>query len=108
MNPNICPHCGKEVMPYKRFLKEAEPFKISACGNCNTPLKRSPRVFLYLVGMMIALAVIAGPLVALLKSSHANGYVIWGLLILLLAFWVILTNYLSWRYIGWVPVNKSP
>lgn len=107
MNGNICPQCGKDVMPYKRFLREAEPYKHSHCGSCNALLKRSPKVFLYLVFAMIILAAISLPLLFGMMAAHLSYWIIWPVFIVWLACWVIVVNYLSWRYIGWVLVESE-
>ncbi len=105
---NVCPHCGKHVTPYRRFLREAEPSKIFRCGSCNAGLKRSPVVYIHVGVMSLLLALIGAPLsIAMIKALVPQG-IMWAALILLLAFWVLLTNYASWRYIGWViPAEKK-
>jgi hypothetical protein len=101
MNGNICPQCGKDVMPYGRFLREAEPYKISKCGNCNTKLKRSPRVYLCLLIMLLILIAISLPLFHTMIAANISYAVICPVLIVFFICWVLLTNYLSWKYIGW-------
>jgi uncharacterized protein (DUF983 family) len=105
MNGNICPQCGKDVMPYSRFLREAEPYKISTCRNCNTKLKRSPRVYLYLLIMCIILIAMSTPLFLAIEAAHISSIIFWLVLIVWLACWGLLINYLSWRYISWVVVE---
>ena len=107
MNGNICPKCRKPVMPYRRFLKEAEPFKVSPCGSCGEKLKRSPRVFVYLLVMLAILAGASIPLFIAMAELHYSTITIWSLAILWLATWVILINYLSWRFIGWVVAEQK-
>lgn len=41
MSANICPICSGEIMTYRRFLKEAEPSRISVCQCCGARLRRS-------------------------------------------------------------------
>ena len=102
MNGNICPQCGKDVMPYSRFLREAEPYKLSACGNCGTKLKRSPKVYLFLLTMLVLLAAISIPLFLGMVAAHLSSIIIWPTIIIWLICWVILVNYFSWRFIGWI------
>ncbi|MFC1537357.1 hypothetical protein ACFL4P_00860 [Gemmatimonadota bacterium] len=107
MNGNICPECGNSVMPYSRFRREAEPFKISACGSCGVKLKRSPKVYAYLLIMTIVLMGIASPLFLVMLEANIAAWIFWMAAILLIASWAILINYLSWRYIGWVVVEQK-
>jgi len=92
-------------MPYKRFLREAEPCKISPCGSCGGQLKRSPKVFPYLVGMLLVLAAIVLPTLYAAMSVTLSPWVLTALAVLLLAAWVIVINYIAWRIIPWVPVE---
>ena len=45
---NVCPKCGKAVMTYGRFFREAEPYRISPCGRCGARLRRSRAVYILL------------------------------------------------------------
>lgn len=101
MRGNICPVCGKSVMSYKRFFREAEPYKISKCDSCAVNLKRSRKVYLYLVLMIIPLCLIVAPVFVILLKAQASFWIIVPLLILILAGWTVVTNYLAWRLIGW-------
>ena len=94
-------------MPYRRFLREAEPFKVSNCGSCDARLKRSPKVFVYLLLMLVVLAATSIPLFLGMVEARLSYWVIWPLTIVWLAAWVMLTNYLSWRYIGWVMTDVA-
>jgi len=107
MNGNICPKCVKPVMPYWRFLREADPYKISACGNCGAKLKRSPRVYLYLLFMLIVMAGASFPLFLALLEAHVLIWIIGSVTIIWLACWVLLMNFLSWRLIGWVVAENE-
>ena len=102
VNGNICPKCGNPVMPYSRFIREAEPYKISACGSCGVKLKRSPKVYPYLFIMIIVLVGLTIPLFLVMLEAHMAYWIMLSAAILLLAGWAVLVNYLSWRYIGWV------
>jgi hypothetical protein len=99
-----CPKCGKPVMDYARFLREAEPYKVLPCGSCGAPLARSRRVWLLLVvmsaGPAVLFAVVAlSGLLELITPRWlallAGGSVLGG--------WILLTNYLGYRLIGWTP-----
>jgi hypothetical protein len=102
MNGNICPKCGKPVMSYGRFMSEAEPYKVSLCGSCDAKLKRSPRVYLYLLIMLVLLAAISFPLYYGMIARAISFSIIWPVMVIWLICWAILVNYFSWRYIGWV------
>jgi len=110
MNGNICPKCGNDVMSYKRFIREAEPYKISKCDSCGSSLRRSRKVYLYLLLMMIPLVLIVLLAFITLTKSGTSFWIIISALILILAAWTLLTNYLAWRIIGWdlVVENKTP
>jgi uncharacterized protein (DUF983 family) len=107
MNGNICPKCGNPVMPYKRFIREAEPYKISECGSCGVKLKRSPKVYAYLIIILIILAGITLPLFLGMKETSLEHWIMWSIAIVWFASWVVLINYLSWRYIGWVIAERK-
>ena len=107
MNGNICPACGKLVMPYSRFIREAEPYKISASGSCGVKLKRSPRVYLYLTVKCILLACVSVPLLARMAKAKLGFWIIWVVTILWLAGWLIVINILAWLFIGWVPAEQE-
>ncbi len=107
MGANVCPHCGKAVMPYGRFLREAEPYKVSACGSCGANLRRSPKVYPFLLIMVIVLCVIVFPLFFMLAKARISFWILGALLIVLLAGWTLLTNFLAWCLIGWVPETPT-
>ena len=94
-------------MPYSRFIREAEPYKISACGSCGVKLKRSPKVYTYLLIMIIVLAGLTIPLFLGMMVINVAHWIMWMVAILWLASWVVLVNYLAWRYIGWVVVEQK-
>jgi len=105
MNGNICPKCGKEVMPYRRFIREAEPTKVSSCGSCNAKLRRSRFVYLYLLIMCVILCAISLPLFNVVETAHISYWFIVPIAIIWFGCWVLFINYLSWRIIGWVLVE---
>jgi uncharacterized protein (DUF983 family) len=99
-----CPKCGKAVMNYARFLREAEPYKVLPCGSCGAPLARDRAVWLLLVIMAAGLAALfaAVALSGLLDLITPR----WVALLLggaVLGGWTLLTNYLGYRLIGWTP-----
>ena len=107
MKGNICPACGKAVMPYARFLREAEPYKKSSCGSCGVKLKRSPWTYLYLAFMCILLGCLSIPLLVGMVKAKLRFLIIFGVTMLWLAGWVIAFNYLAWIFIGWVPAEQE-
>jgi hypothetical protein len=107
MNANECPICGKEVMPYRRFIREAEPWKTSLCGSCGAKLRRSPKVFRFLLLMMLPLAVVGIALFFWLTTMRLGYWANLTALLLLASVWTVLTNYLAWRHIGWVPAKEE-
>jgi uncharacterized protein (DUF983 family) len=101
MNGNICPQCGKSVMSYKRFFREAEPYKIAKCDNCSTSLRRNKKVYLYLLLMIVLLCVIVLPAFDYFIKPHTSYWIIIPILIVVLGAWSVFINYLAWRIIGW-------
>lgn len=101
MTGNVCPKCGKAVMTYSRFLREAEPSKISKCGNCGAGLRRSKAVYLLLLVMSIALLVAALGVFLMFNSQVISmaAMVVMGIVIFLGG--VLLTNYLGFLFVGW-------
>ena len=98
-----CPKCGNSVMTYGRFLREAEPYRTSSCGSCGAQLRRSPKVYLLLlVSVGVLAAIVAGFLAAL-----SQGLSIWWL-VPLGVIWTILTNYMGYRLIPWLPADNQP
>jgi predicted RNA-binding Zn-ribbon protein involved in translation (DUF1610 family) len=104
---NVCPACGKEVMPYKRFIREAEPYKTSSCGSCGAPLRRSPAVFLFLFVMIVVLCIDCLSVFFALTKAGASFWIILAALTANLAIWVFITNYLSWRFISWIETDQG-
>lgn len=107
MNGNICPRCGKAVMSYKRFFREAEPSKISQCDNCGSNLRRSRNVYLYLLLMIVIFCMIVLPVFVLLVNARTSFWIIYPSIIIIGAVWVGVINYLGWRLIGWVLVAEG-
>jgi uncharacterized protein (DUF983 family) len=107
MNGNSCPKCNNPVMPYSRFIREAEPFKQSACGSCGVILKRSPKVYGYLSIMLLILVGVSVPLFLGMAETRMAHWTMWGIAVIWLASWAVLVNFLSWRYIGWVVAEQD-
>lgn len=107
MTGNVCPKCGKAVMPYSRFLREAEPYRISNCGSCGVKLRRSPKVYLLFPIMCIVLGLIGVPVFLQLTKAQVHNWISMIIIIVLLTGWTFLTNYLGWRFIGWVPLEDD-
>ncbi len=107
MSGNVCPLCGKAVMPYSRFLREAEPYKVSPCGSCGANLRRSPVVWIYLLVMMAVVGLCSFLLGRNILFVQVPVWVGVTGLIVLMAGSVVLINYLAWRFVGWVPAEKE-
>ena len=108
MNGNICPKCGEPVMSYWRFLKEAEPYKLSKCGSCGVELRRSPKVYLFLLGMIIILVAVTTPMFLAIAALRISPFVAWATAIVWLLTCGLFINHLSWRFIGWVAESHDP
>lgn len=97
---NLCPQCGEPVMSYGRFLREADPHKVSRCSNCDTELRRKKSVWLlFTLGGLIDAAV------TLLAALFV--YERWGLVptvvtvLVLFAVSVWAMNFCGWLFVGW-------
>ncbi len=101
MNGNICPTCGKPVMTFGRFFREAEPYKVSLCGSCGVRLKRSGKVIPYLIGMLVLLAFLSAFLLIGMMHLGASFWTLWVVAVLWMLGWISLISFLSWRYIPW-------
>jgi uncharacterized protein (DUF983 family) len=94
-------------MPYRRFFREAEPYKILPCGSCGAQLRRSWKTYLLLAVMLLLLVAIAMPLLIVLLEARMSFWVILAVTVVLMALWTVLTNYLGWRLVGWVAVEEK-
>lgn len=94
-------------MSYKRFFREAEPYKISKCDSCATSLRRNPKVYAYLVLMIVVLGIVVLPALFMLVEAKISFWIICSAIIIVLAAWTLLTNYLAWRFVGWVLVPEE-
>ena len=66
-------------------------------------------VYLYLLLMMIPLCMIVLPVYIALAKARTSFWIAFPVLIVILAAWTVLTNYLAWRLIGWdlLPDSKK-
>ena len=94
-------------MSYKRFFREAEPYKISKCDNCTSRLRRSAKVYPYLLLMIVVLCLIILPLFFTLVKAQTSLWIIYPIIIMITGAWTVLINYLAWRFIGWVFVPEE-
>lgn len=107
MDGNKCPKCGNAVMTYGRFFREAEPYKKAGCGSCGIQLRRDPKVYFFLLPMIVVLWILCWYLVTSLTDTGTVLWIILPLLVILLALWAVVTNYISWRYIGWIVADED-
>ena len=95
----VCPSCGKQVMPYLRVFREAEPTKVSRCSNCDVALKRRKSVWLLLaIGVgLFGLAVVAiGP------SVYRSGLPLFiAFVVVAVAVFTLCINICGWLFVGW-------
>lgn len=100
LHGTLCPRCNKPVMPYLRFLREAEPYKLSKCSHCQVELKRKPIVWLLLLLGGTALAAVAALALPYVGSR-------WGvvgsasLVVLAVVTFTLVLNVCGWLFIGW-------
>jgi uncharacterized protein (DUF983 family) len=106
MKGNTCPNCSKPVMPYLRFLKEMEPRKTTSCNSCGAQLRLRTGVYGFLIVMMIFLAVISVVPTIFMMKARVRFAVFWPTAVLWALLWALVTNYLSWRFIAWVPAGE--
>lgn len=102
----LCPSCGKPVMPYRRFLREAEPTRISRCSNCGVPLKRNRSVWLLLVAsaaVAIPILIVGIPFIL----ARWGGAVLLVAMILFTAVWTLVVNVCGWLFVGWHPADSA-
>jgi hypothetical protein len=93
-------------MPFARFVREAEPHKVSCCSNCGVELKRHKLVWLLLT---------VGALVAALSVAFAGpfAYARWGAGVSVLVVLIIAVATVSgiklcgWLLIGWEPAGPE-
>jgi uncharacterized protein (DUF983 family) len=107
MKGNICPKCGNAVMTYARFIREAEPYKTSKCGSCGTELRRSRNVYAYLFVMCLLAGIAIVPIFILSAKAQLSYWFTVSIALILVVGWIVLTNYLAWRLIGWVIVTEK-
>ena len=101
MTGNICPKCGKGVMTYSRFFREAEPYKISKCGHCGSDLCRNKSVYLLLLVMCLFLLATIYGVFWIFRANMVSAVPAIALGAAAFAGWTLLTNYLGFALIGW-------
>ena len=95
-----CPQCGKPVMPFGRFCREAEPLKVSRCSNCDVKLKRSNFVWLLLGVGALVVALVVG--FALPFAYDRWGAMVAALfVIIIVAVFVFGLKLCGWLFVGW-------
>ena len=93
-------------MAYGRFLRQAEPNKISRCTNCDVELKRKKSVWLLLIVGAIVLATMIGLGIPFTFER-------WGVVaasaftIVVSATAVFILNVWGWLFVGWDLVAPS-
>lgn len=107
MKANKCPGCKESVMPYKIFIKEAEPGKPAKCHSCGIELNRSKMAVPFLLAMVIIF--IALPTFYLGASNMLSDFSGLFLITFSIAYILILAiviNFLAWLFIGWEVIEK--
>ena len=102
----LCPNCGKPVMPYGRFLRQAEPLKISRCTNCDVELKRKKSVWILLIAGAIVLATMIG--LGIPFTFERWGVIaasVFTFVVSVAA--VVILNLSGWLFVGWDLVAPS-
>ena len=96
----LCPNCGKPVMPYGRFLRQAEPYKISRCTNCDVELKRKKSVWLLLIVGAVVLATMIG--LGIPFTFERWGVVAASVFTFVVSVAAVVTlNLWGWLFVGW-------
>ncbi len=93
-------------MSYGRFLREAEPSRTSTCSSCGQPLRRKPVVYALLGAMAVVLALAGGGVVVASARGVIPAWAGATLGLLLAVSWTLLTNYLGFRLVGWLPADR--
>lgn len=102
----LCPNCGKPVMPYGRFLRQAEPTKISRCTNCDVELKRKKSVWLLLIVGAVVLATLVG--LGIPFTFERWGVVAASVFTFVVSVAAIgILNLWGWLFVGWDLVAPS-
>ncbi len=102
----LCPNCGKPVMPYARFLRHAEPFKISQCSDCDVELQRKKSVWLLLIFGAVVLAALVGLGIPFtferwgVVAASVFTFVVSGAA-------VVILNVCGWLFVGWDLVTPN-
>ena len=96
----LCPACGKPVMSYGRFLREAEPHKTSRCSGCEVELKRKKSVwFLLAIGSAV---VVVGLVMVINYFGVQYGPVATAIIaVIVMAVLTLGMNVAGWLFVGW-------
>jgi hypothetical protein len=87
-------------MPYLRFLREAEPTKVSRCANCDVELKRRKSVWILLaIGGVVAGIVLLAAFLPIYNRFGIPLSIVFGFLVL--AAFVLVINLCGWLFVGW-------
>jgi hypothetical protein len=106
MTGNTCPSCGKPVMAYIRFLRQMEPRKTISCGSCGTRIRLRTGVYAILVAMYLFLGVISVVPTMMMMNARVRVAVFLPAALVWACLWAVVTNFLSWRFIPWVPADE--
>jgi len=102
----LCPQCGKPVMPFGRFCREAEPLKVSSCSNCGVKLMRRRSVWLLLaVGTLVAVLVVGfGIPIAFARWGAVVAALFVGIVAVVFVFGL---KFCGWLFVGWSPTAST-
>jgi hypothetical protein len=98
MKGNSCPKCGNPVIPFVRFLHEAEPYRTTCCQKCGAMLKRPWPSYVLMVGIIIAVTV---SLFLGMADARVSFWIVWPAIVLWISCFTFITHYWLWRYIPW-------
>jgi hypothetical protein len=100
LSGTVCPSCNNEVMPFLKFLREAEPTKVSRCANCDVELKRRKSVWVLLaIGGVLAAIVFRAAIQPIYNRFGIPLSFVFGMF--LLAAFVLLIKLFGWLFVGW-------
>jgi len=100
LSGTLCPRCGKPVMPFGRFFREAEPLKVSRCSNCGVELMRSKSVWLLLAVGAVVVALVVGFAIPL-AYARLGALVAALFIIIIAAVFLLGLKLCGWLFVGW-------
>jgi uncharacterized protein (DUF983 family) len=108
-----CPVCGSPLLPFGRFLCEVDVESVLRCEACGTTLRRSRALLAMLcaLGLGFLLALFGLVRVTLQDPTGTSIMVLALVLVAAPPAFLLLTQFLSWRYIPWKPadaVSRQP